>query len=143
MHSECNHRQTYRLPGNQFPVTLLMPDPLSAPPKAAAEYGKIFLCLLLCLTIRLALQPERPYSIPYDATGASKPKIDWNILCKTLPEIKPTGTCDAQLNGHRELPAATGEEAAIIVSICREWVLPLKRPRLQSRCCPSLRKQRR
>lgn len=60
------------------------------------------------------------------------PKIDWNILCKQLPEIKPTGTRDAQLSGHGELPAATGEEAAIIVSICREWVLPLKLPRLQS-----------
>ena len=51
-----------------------------------------------------------PCSIPHDVAGPSMPKIDWNILCKKLPEIKPTGTDDAQLNGHRELPAATGEE---------------------------------
>lgn len=143
MHSESNHRQTCCLPGNQFPATLVIPDPRSAPPKAAAEYGRKFLCLLLRLTLRPALQPEHLCSVPHDVAGASVPKIDWNTLCRKLSEIKPTGTRDAQLNGRLELPAVTGEEATIILSICREWVLPLKLPRLQSRRCPSLRTQKR
>lgn len=109
--SESNHKQTFCLAWKQFPIILKISDLLPVPHRGWFRFqpSSVF-------NPRVCF-PGMESHTPGDMARASVPEIEWSVLCKKLPEIKPTGTHHAGLNRHVGWAGTTGEGPATFLSI--------------------------